>query len=201
MLRPSGSELTRILHASRLVPMPIRRSAKAGLRPTAASTRSALSRRLTRIRDLAHDLGLDSGARPRNVVGDACHRGRDRTRGGRRAPRAEVQGLAASARSNSKRPTNRPKAAAIAGRGPRSMLTPPAPLRAPDGCVRGNNLESRGHGGPILHVLPLRPGASDASRDACNGGRTRRPCLGHRRNRRPPRRIPRIYLCASSGCA
>jgi hypothetical protein len=39
--------------------MPIRRSAKPGLRPTAASSRSALSRRLTRIRDLAHDLGLD----------------------------------------------------------------------------------------------------------------------------------------------
>jgi hypothetical protein len=56
--RPSGSELTACLRTSRLVRMPTRRTAKS-VRPYAASTRLALSRRLLRIRGLAHDLSLD----------------------------------------------------------------------------------------------------------------------------------------------
>ena len=44
--------------------------------------------------------------------------------------------------------------------------------------------EPRGDGGPILHVLQLRPRASDVARDASDGGLYLRSCLERRRNRR-----------------
>ena len=56
--RPSDSGLTACFRTSILIRMPIRRPAKS-VRPHAASIRLALSRRLLRIRGLAHDLSLD----------------------------------------------------------------------------------------------------------------------------------------------
>ena len=60
---------------------------------------------------------------------------------------------------------------------------------------------SCGDGEPILHALPLRLRASEASRDASDGGWTRRPCLGHRRNSRSPPVSLSAYSCTSSGYA
>jgi hypothetical protein len=57
---------------------------------------------------------------------------------------------------------------------------------------RTKKREARRDPGPILPVLQLRPGVSDAPRDASDGSGTSRPCLGHRRNRRPHRVSPRI---------
>jgi hypothetical protein len=48
-----------------------------------------------------------------------------------------------------------------------------ASLYAPDSRVQQKSRKSRGNGEPILHVLQLRPGASDAPRDARDGSRHR----------------------------
>jgi IS1 family transposase len=52
-----------------------------------------------------------------------------------------------------------------------------APVHRADEMRSRKAGEPRGDRGPILHALHLRPGASDASRDACNGSWPRGSCL------------------------
>ena len=54
---------------------------------------------------------------------------------------------------------------------------------------------------PHTSCLTTSRGASDAPRDACDGGGPLRSCLGHRRNRRPPLVSQRTCSCASCDSA
>jgi IS1 family transposase len=58
-----------------------------------------------------------------------------------------------------------------------------ATVHPPDECLQQKAGEPRGDGGPILHVLQLRAGASDAPRDACDGSRCFVARMEHRGNR------------------